>query len=384
MATDRYHLELYSPAGLFIGFCNGTKYDWYLRKGIATQIDDRKLRLHFEPSFEGEPKCEIVDREGKVVGLCSQHQSDRYLSEGSVSAVSATRVQLLCEGSDFTSLIPVAKRSPQCAICAGEEELSKCHLLPGHLALVFIAQRRFEQDFMFLCIDCAHDVRQWGNTRLEYVLREHKVTATEFVDPDKKTTRNLARKILRAKRKGIDFSGWSESLKRILGTGHLTDETLAELSHLDVTVERDGSCTAYEHVVNRLRAQGKFADFLQRWQRDFVTEFAPSYLSFCYSESFIDRWCRDDPLKGEDRGDRKADDPGTQEPEGHRRDDRDHQPVPEGRGSPVEDVLVESLVDHQEPELGHDDRRHEEEDRQTLAVGQILERPLLPPGLLGL
>lgn len=295
MASGRHHIELYSPAGLFIGFCSQRKYDWYLKKGIATPLDDRRLRLHFEPSFD-DGRCEIVDSKDRVVGLCSQKQCARYLREGSVEEVSPTRIRLRdgdgnATDPDFTLLIPAPKREPQCAICDEGDTLAKSHLVPGCLALEFVPQHRYKNDYVFVCGDCSPDVDQWHQTRLTKLFADYGVTNQQFVDPEKRGLRKTAKAILRAKRE----PGWKEidpvALERVLEEKlgkPITDETLLDLARLDISVERDGVSSPYAYIVKRLRETGKLADFLTQWREDLIAEFSPSYMSFLYPESFLE------------------------------------------------------------------------------------------------
>src|SRR5271154_4010708 len=45
--------RLYGPDGLFMAFCDKKRFNWYLKKGLANQIDDKSIQLNFSPKGTG-------------------------------------------------------------------------------------------------------------------------------------------------------------------------------------------------------------------------------------------------------------------------------------------------------------------------------------------
>jgi hypothetical protein len=59
--------EIYSPDDKLLGHCNYDKFNWYLKKGLADLIEEKKLRLKFIPKDWKDYPPSLVKKENICV-----------------------------------------------------------------------------------------------------------------------------------------------------------------------------------------------------------------------------------------------------------------------------------------------------------------------------
>lgn len=55
--------EIYHPDGFLMCFCNIKRFNWYLNKNLAIKINDKQIKLLFEPNGPGDPMVILEPRQ---------------------------------------------------------------------------------------------------------------------------------------------------------------------------------------------------------------------------------------------------------------------------------------------------------------------------------
>jgi hypothetical protein len=216
--------EIHAPDGRFIGFCDKSRFAWFVRRGIAEQLSDVSLRLIKEPK---------VTRE--------------------------------------VSKIP---RKNICSACGNAENLVKYKIVPIEFKKWFPSEVKSHnsRDVLLLCNECGSDANYFSNIFKKELEKEFKITEDDFIDKETKNIANLASKILN-KQKSYDI----DKLKCIINRIPTNDELLV-LSTKDYKVQKDGCSNVCEYIVKNIINDNNINDFIDRWRINFLTTLEPKFL----------------------------------------------------------------------------------------------------------
>lgn len=229
-----YHnYTVLSPDGIEMFRCDKKKFDWYLRKGLATQIDDEVIRLLFQP---------------KGLGWAGEHF---YLQD----------------------------RENKCCCCGSNNQLSKHHVVPycyrKHMPSNLKDNNYF--DVLPLCTSChvkyekiAQNKKQELSTRYQapidglnnwmtYRPYKHARTLYKYWDSIPENRRKEMRNII----------------SKELGKESISDEDLKKYA----TITSQESIPEYkshgEIVVFQIES---FQEFFEEWRSHFVSTMQPKHL----------------------------------------------------------------------------------------------------------
>lgn len=227
--------KIYSQDDKFLGFCDKKKYDWYIRKDLVTIIDDKSIKLNFEPKING--------HNGQFEEFCK------------------TEIKT------------------QCVICGNKETLNKFHVVPLEFRRLFPLHMKSHasHDVVLVCEECQGDLNH-----LHHQYKTHLFEKFNLV-PNPKLLKIKAyanQKLRLLKKEDNEFNkkklyNCEQELKKYLGH----EPTLVELNELrDICTFDDlGEYkTVAEFIVNQYK--DNLEQFEKNWRDIFVENMEPKFL----------------------------------------------------------------------------------------------------------
>lgn len=234
MQKQIYHnYTVLSPDGIEMFRCDKKKFDWYLKKGLAVQVDNDVIRLLFQP---------------KGLGWAGEQF---YLQD----------------------------RENKCCVCGTVEDLSKHHVIPycyrRHMPVDIKESNYF--DVLPVCLDChAAYEKKAQSKRQEFAQR--------YDAPIEGVNNWLAQRPFKHARtlqlygKSIPESRRQQMIKMIaddLGKTDLTNQDIEEYAKVNDNSEIPEFKSHGKIVVTKIES---FQNFFEEWRSHFVSTMEPKYL----------------------------------------------------------------------------------------------------------
>lgn len=225
-----YHnYTVLSPDGIEMFRCDRKKFEWYLRKGLASQIDTDTIRLLFQP---------------KGLGWNGEHF---YLQD----------------------------RENKCCVCGSEKELSKHHVIPycyrKHMPENLKNNNYF--DVLPLCMTCHRSYEKFAFKRKQELAAKHNAPIDGFYNGIKSKVYKKASSLsnyghLIPEHRQKEMKSF---IAKELGKDSVSDEEIKKLLSTNNKIEKTHGAL----VVSSLSS---FQEFFEDWRTHFVSTMKPEHL----------------------------------------------------------------------------------------------------------
>ncbi len=221
--------RIQTPNGTFIGFCNKDKFEWYLKKEIAERIDDKTIKLTFEPKITG------VDK-----GFHEYYNSEYVI---------------------------------KCVVCGSNDDLNKFHVVPLEFRKYFPENVKSHacHDVVLLCSKCLDDANS-----LYYHYRQHLLDKYNI---------SINKQSLKLRQLSTAYLGNNKKDKNIILIKIIEligyEPTVEEIKNFTKMVCYDGiddSLTIGEYIVKLYNEKDKLLKFEERWRQMFIDNLEPEFL----------------------------------------------------------------------------------------------------------
>lgn len=226
--------KMYAPNNTYIGVCSKTKFNWYLRKKLATLISDDAIKLLFEPQAGKKQHREIFLR-----------------------------------------------KQNKCTICGiDNEELFSYHIVPHKFKKWFplIKKSRVSNDIVPLCDNCRSETCKLHDFYTKELYQEHKFEAFTNI----KSNIHLIEKY----KKGF-IEPNSRAFQKICDLIGKSDFTIDDL---DNYIKNANSILPEKQIVKKYIDDDKLKEFVDNWKTLFVENMNPKYLAgdfFNYDDGWV-------------------------------------------------------------------------------------------------
>lgn len=220
---DGYRIQ--APDGSFIGFCNKKKFEWYIKQDIVTMINDKTIRLNFEPKIKA----------------MNKNFDDFYKQEHSV----------------------------QCVVCGTSENLNKFHIVPLEFRKHFPEEMKSHacHDVLLLCRECQNDTNCVYHQYREYLLAKFGLKTNSTICKLKKSLGKSPELSDIFVKQFTEYFGHNPTTEEI-------DELRNRSEYGDI-----GNCqTVGEYIVKQYADKNELVKFEEKWRRMFVDNMEPEFL----------------------------------------------------------------------------------------------------------
>lgn len=229
--------EVYSLEGELIGYIPVKRFNWYIKKGLCTIINENSIKLNFEPTYKNEKNVIDKDTQGPKENIC--------------------------------------------VVCGCDQKLKRFRVIPYEIKKCFPDKYKahMSSDVVVICSEHAAD-GDYYNRELKYKLYEDNgVNPDDFkIDSKMRSIYTLIKKI--EKDDNICKNQYTaKTLQDYFGK----DPTIEDMNKLIDDVDNfkfNGFRTPEELLVHKIIEGNKVNSFIQDWKQNFVDSFDPAFLQW--------------------------------------------------------------------------------------------------------
>ena len=230
--------KIYSQDDKFLGFCDLKNYEWYIKKNLVTIIDDKSIKLNFEPKING--------KDGQFEEYC--------------------KVEMKTE----------------CVVCGNKQLLNKFHVIPLEFRKFFPMHMKSHasHDVVLVCKYCHNELNCIYGEYREFLLFKYKLE----INPKLLKLKTCVNQQLKLLQKGVNHYNKKmlqneEVINEYLGHQY-TNEDLEKLKDICIYNNLDNNITIGEYIVNQNK--DNLEEFAEGWRKIFVEHMKPKFLPLCW------------------------------------------------------------------------------------------------------
>lgn len=228
----------------FLGFCDKKKYDWYIKKDIVDVIDEKTIKLRFEPKING-------------------------------------------HGGKFEEYCKLGIET-QCVVCGSKEDLNKFHVVPLEFRKFFPIDMKSHacHDVVLVCNDCQDDLNYVYGQYRHHLFEKFNVTSNQQLVKIKSYANQMLKKLKRESKPEEEQQHnphqhhYKQPSTNLLLKEYLGHEpSLDELEQLKNMCQYDGLGDAKspgEFIVSKYK--DNLPKFEEKWRKLFVESMDPEFL----------------------------------------------------------------------------------------------------------
>jgi hypothetical protein len=240
-------IQIYSKDDILIGFCDYKRYQWYIKKGLATILNQNEHTISIKLNF-----------------VHKQYDNEKTL----------------------------IYRKTECHCCGSKKNLQKFHVLPSHYKKYYPDEKKRYNisDILLICKLCSPNAYHFMNKFQDKLYKLLSVNPNEFIDTTKKNIKLYALSLYRKKEKDDKYFDMMTKLKHLLSIEDKQDLTKKELEYyksLDCSKEKDGCNSISEYVVKKFSMNNKLDYLTNKWKESFILCIEPKYLPSDFITSLI-------------------------------------------------------------------------------------------------
>lgn len=229
--------ELYSKEGDLIGFIPEKRFNWYIKKGLCTMIDESSIMLNFEPNYKN--KKIVIDR---------------------------------------------LKQTPKeniCVVCGCTENLKRFRVVPYEIKKLFPESNKthMSSDVVVVCEPKSADGDYYNKEMKLKLFEEYGIDLNNFkIDSKKKNIYVTLQKI--AKKNFVcDNLYTAKTLATYFGKEPTKEDMKKLINEVD-NFNYLGFKTPEEMLVAKVVESGKVMEFIKKWKQNFYDTMNPQYLQW--------------------------------------------------------------------------------------------------------
>jgi hypothetical protein len=219
-----------------IGLCDFKRFKWYLRKGLATKINDRTLQINFDPDYKNNKK------------------------------------------EDYE----IFERKTLCCACGTKKNLRKFHVVPLQFKRHFPEDKKKHNvtDILLMCDKCAGLGNKITDMFKTAICKYLGITNKTFIDKEKSNIQRCASIIVKNKKNGKPYNYTLDELCKRVGKepGTLSYQDVYNYSKMDCSKEHNGSRNIGEYITKKFLEQDKLDYFVYKWKRNFMDNVEPKHI----------------------------------------------------------------------------------------------------------
>jgi len=234
--------KIYSPNDKFLGFCDKKKYEWYIKKDLVDVIDEKTIKLRFEPKVNG--------HNGKFEEFCK------------------------------------LEITTQCVVCGSKEDLNKFHVVPLEFRKFFPINMKSHasHDIVLVCNDCQGDLNYVYHQYRTHLFEKFNITQNQQLNKIKTYANQMLKKMNQEPKPEEQPNPHQHHYKQpsinLLVTEYLGHEpSIDELEQLRNMCTHDNLGEAKsvgEFIVNKYKDD--LLKFEEKWRKLFVESMDPEFL----------------------------------------------------------------------------------------------------------
>lgn len=218
--------EMIHPDGYFMSFVSEKRANWYINRGLAIWVGDKKFQLKFNPNGSGKGHIPFYTQ----------------------------------------------KLENKCVVCGAEHNLNKHHVVPyvfrSRMPIKY--KEKSNHDVLAICIDCHEEYEQIAMEFKNQLVKEAGINISAKLTEEEKWNKDItsAKKMLeKINNKLIDVSK--------IPKDRITEfERLAKLNLKDVPEKPFWG----DLLMNKIIQEDKIFDFVKTWRKHFIETMSPKYL----------------------------------------------------------------------------------------------------------
>lgn len=220
--------KMLNVTGEFMCYTDKNKMNWYLKKNLATQIDEKTFKLNFTPKGSG------------------------------------TKLKYY--------LLPLANH---CIVCGSTHNLSKHHVVPyrfrKYMPLEYKSHTSF--DILMLCTSCHGTYEKESNKFSKQLYEQYSAQI-----PYNKNYKNITNivKILKDEKENIPNARKLELLQKI--KTYYNDESITLDTLPQIFTEKNDEEIKKENIQKFITDLGSYFDFIVMWRKHFIDNMDPKFL----------------------------------------------------------------------------------------------------------
>lgn len=229
------NFRILNKNGELIGLCDFKRFKWYLRQNLASKVDDKTLKINFEPNYKN----------GKAIRL--------------------------------------VERDTLCVVCGSNNKLRKFHVVPLQFKRHFPVEKKEHNstDVILVCKSCSVTANNVTDQFKKIVFDQLGVSVRDFTDNTNVDVRKFAVKIQKNNNHGKSSEKEMKMLKTLLKLNDediISEEDLNKYCNISCNKTYEGFESIGEYVTNKFNEKGKIDYFSQKWKENFNVNLNPQYL----------------------------------------------------------------------------------------------------------
>ena len=228
--------EMYSIQGELIGYIPANRFNWYIRKGLCTQLNDNAIKINFEPNYKN--KTNIVENESR------------------------------------------SGKHNRCVVCGSCENLKKFRVIPKNIKKLLPDEYkvRISNDIIVLCASDEMDSDYITNQFKNELFYDYKIDVNNFKHDNNGQSLYLAAKKIKKDNYAFKNCYTLKSVEAILNKKNISP---ADIDNVIVEHEKFnylGFKFPEEMLVDKIKKENSVSELIIKFKKNFVDNLEPKYL----------------------------------------------------------------------------------------------------------
>jgi hypothetical protein len=227
------NMEIYAPTGFFLGYIPSHRFNWYIERNLAEKINDKAIKLMFEPK--------------NIKSL----ETIRTVHE---------------------------PKENKCVVCGNTQEMCRYRITPYEVKKLLPEKYKAHRanDVVALCCEDVPDADYFTKEFKLELFKKYDVDITKFKLVGKEDNiYKLIKKIL-SKTTKLEYA--NECLVKYFGKIPTKEELEDFMAKCEDKIHFDGFETPEHMLVQKVIDENNVVEFLKLWKQNFVEKMEPKYL----------------------------------------------------------------------------------------------------------
>jgi len=231
------NMEIYAPNGTFLGYIPEHRFKWYLDKKLAEKINDKSLKLTFEP------------KNMKSLELLRQIH---------------------------------APKENKCVVCGNSDEINRYRITPYEVKKLLPEKYKSHRanDVVALCNEDIPDADYFTKEFKQELFEKYNIDVNKFKLVGKED--NIYKLVKKILYKSSESRYPNECIVKYFGKVPTKKELEDFLTECENKMLCEGFKTPEQLLVHKVIESGNIIEFLNLWKQNFVNKLEPKYLPWDY------------------------------------------------------------------------------------------------------
>lgn len=239
--------SIYHPDGTLMCRCSLKKIKWYLKKGLATPINDTDIRLNFVPKGKG------------------WANNDYYLEQ----------------------------REDRCVVCGVTDNLTKHHVVPYQYRkhMPFARKMHSHFDVLCVCVRCHDEYEEKAGNLNKTLAEKYGIDYHIPMSEEEKTLIKINSYLNAIKlHKEKIPQNRLDNMLIILSTHLKRTVQISDVDEIEISIPKKNNYAPGKKILDAWQKENNIQQFVVMWREHFIENTKPKYLSKFWEQEYKTRF----------------------------------------------------------------------------------------------